>query len=104
MKSRKVSARFAYIVCCVLIGVSLLFGACKRTGGGKRYKLAFITNNASDFWTIARKGTEKAAAELPNADIEFRIDSRRTATRPLAIAFATSVPTMWLRAARPARS
>jgi hypothetical protein len=27
-------------------------------------KVAFVTNNASDFWTIAQKGTEKAAAEL----------------------------------------
>ena len=27
-------------------------------------RLAFITNNAADFWTIARKGTEKADAEL----------------------------------------
>ncbi|HEU5235939.1 MAG TPA: sugar-binding protein, partial [Pyrinomonadaceae bacterium] len=36
-------------------------------------------NNAADFWTIARKGTEKAAAELPNAEIEFRINSDGTA-------------------------
>jgi ribose transport system substrate-binding protein len=34
----------------------------------------FVTNNASDFWTIARKGTEKAQAELPNVKIEFRIN------------------------------
>ena len=53
--------------------------SCKQTGAGKRHKLAFVTNNASDFWTIARKGTEKAAAELPNADIEFRINSDNTA-------------------------
>jgi ribose transport system substrate-binding protein len=57
----------------------LVLGACKNTGGVKRHKLAFVTNNASDFWTIARKGTEKAAAELPNTDIEFKIDSDGTA-------------------------
>jgi ribose transport system substrate-binding protein len=45
-----------------------------HAGGGKR-KLAFVTNNASDFWTISRKGTEKAAAELPDVEIDFRIDS-----------------------------
>jgi ribose transport system substrate-binding protein len=28
---------------------------------GTKHKLAFVTNNASEFWTIARKGTEKAA-------------------------------------------
>jgi len=62
-----------------LIFAALLLGACKNTGAGKRHKLAFVTNNASDFWTIARKGTEKAAGELPNADVEFRIDSDGTA-------------------------
>jgi len=35
--------------------------------------VAFITNNAADFWTIARKGTEKAAAELPDVTVEFRL-------------------------------
>src|SRR6266566_4221257 len=51
--------------------------ACQQNKSAKR--LAFVTNNASDFWTIARKGTEKAAAELPNADVEFRINSDGTA-------------------------
>ena len=57
----------------------LSFGGCKNQAGGKRHKLAFVTNNASDFWTIARKGTEKAAAELPNTDVEFRINPDNTA-------------------------
>jgi ribose transport system substrate-binding protein len=47
---------------------------------GKKLKLAFVTNNSSDFWTIARKGTEKAQKELPNADIEFVIPSDGTAS------------------------
>ena len=46
---------------------------------GKKLHLAFVTNNASDFWTIARKGTEKAQKELPNAEIEFVIPSDGTA-------------------------
>ena len=46
-------------------------------GGGKR--LAFVTNNASDFWTIARKGVEKADAELPDVTAEFKIPSDGTA-------------------------
>jgi ribose transport system substrate-binding protein len=66
------------LVCAALIG-TLLLGGCRGSSAGKRYKLAFVTNNASDFWTIARKGTEKAAAELPNAEIDFRIDSDGTA-------------------------
>lgn len=42
-------------------------------------KLAFVTNNASDFWTIARRGTEKADAELNDVSVEFRIPSDGTA-------------------------
>src|SRR5438132_13070453 len=80
MKSRIRLSRLAYVfVCGLLLVVAALLGACKNTGAGKRHKLAFVTNNASDFWTIARKGTEKAAGELPNTDVEFRIDSDGTA-------------------------
>src|SRR6266511_2741034 len=79
MKSR-LSSRLAYVfTCTLLVFASLLLGACKNTGAGKRRKLAFVTNNASDFWTIARKGTEKAAGELPNVEVEFKIDSDGTA-------------------------
>ena len=46
-------------------------------GGAKR--LAFVTNNASDFWTIARKGVEKADAELSDVTAEFKIPSDGTA-------------------------
>lgn len=65
--------------CCLIILTALLLSGCQNQTGSKRQKLAFVTNNASDFWTIARKGTEKAAAELPNTDIEFRINSDGTA-------------------------
>lgn len=47
--------------------------------GGKQLKLAFVTNNSSDFWTIARKGTEKADGELANATVEFKMPSEGTA-------------------------
>src|SRR5258706_14102628 len=47
--------------------------------GGKTKKLAFVTNNASDFWTIARKGTEKASAEFKDISVEFRIPGEGTA-------------------------
>ena len=42
---------------------------------GKRLKLAFVVNNAATFWTIARAGTEDAAKELGNVDVDFRIPS-----------------------------
>lgn len=54
-------------------------GSAGGGGAGKSHKVAFVTNNASDYWTIARKGTEKADAELPNVDVEFRIASDGTA-------------------------
>src|SRR5262245_53862821 len=58
----------------IFIVISLLIlahASCNRTN---QTRIVFVTNNASDFWTIARKGTEKAQAELPNVKIEFRIN------------------------------
>jgi ribose transport system substrate-binding protein len=64
----------------ILISLLILANAsCNRTSEAKKKRIAFITNNTSDFWTIARKGTEKAQAELPNVEIEFRINSEPTA-------------------------
>lgn len=61
----------------------LIAAACTQQGGGGGAgggkKLAFVTNNASDFWTIARKGVEKADAELPDVTAEFKIPSDGTA-------------------------
>ena len=48
------------------------FAAEKKT-------LALVTNAAADFWTIARRGTEKAQAELPNYNIEMYVVSEATA-------------------------
>jgi len=50
----------------------LLLAGCSRPGSSKS-QIAFITNNAADFWTIARKGVEKAAAEMPDVTVEFRL-------------------------------
>lgn len=58
-------------------------GGTNTAGGGGaktgNLRLAFVTNNASDFWTIARKGTEKADGELNDLAVEFRIPSDGTA-------------------------
>ena len=48
-------------------------------GAGAPIALAFVTNNSSDFWTIARRGVEKGDAELSDASVEFRITSDGTA-------------------------
>src|SRR5207248_1167864 len=67
----------------LLIGCSKKEETTGAGGGGggeaKALRLAFVTNNASDFWTIARKGTEKAAQEVPNIKVDFRLPSSGTA-------------------------
>jgi ribose transport system substrate-binding protein len=62
---------------CLLLG--LMDAACSNTRQSSTKKLAFVTNNAADFWTIARKGCEQADRELANVDVEFRIPSDGTA-------------------------
>jgi ribose transport system substrate-binding protein len=52
-------------------GANTANGGGGAAGGTRR--LAFVTNNASDFWTIARKGVEKADAELADVTAEFKI-------------------------------
>lgn len=49
-----------------------------------KLRLAFVTNNASDFWKIAEAGTRKAAEEL-GCDVLFRIPSRGTAEEQQSI-------------------
>jgi ribose transport system substrate-binding protein len=81
------SIRLISVFVCTLL-FTFLLASCQpapsdtntATGGaGTKHKLAFVTNNASDFWTIARKGTEKAAKDIPNIEVEFRIPSDGTA-------------------------
>ena len=42
-------------------------------GAEKTLHLAFLTNNAANFWTIARRGCEDAAREIGDVEVEFRI-------------------------------
>jgi ribose transport system substrate-binding protein len=62
-------------LCCLCL---LLFTTCTKNNSSEK-KLAFVTNNASDFWTIARKGCEKADAELQSVSVEFKIPADGTA-------------------------
>jgi len=41
--------------------------------------LALVTNASADFWTIARRGVEKAATELPKYNVEMHVVSEATA-------------------------
>jgi len=86
MRLEKSTRLISAFVCTLLL--SLLLAGCQKNGistgaggvgSGGPHKLAFVTNNASDFWIIARKGTEKAAKEIPGIEVEFRIPSDGTA-------------------------
>lgn len=59
-----------------LAGIAIV--GCNR-GKDTKLHLAFVTNNASDFWTIARAGTAKAQEETPGIDVDFQIPSDGTA-------------------------
>jgi ribose transport system substrate-binding protein len=45
----------------------------------RKLKLAFVSNNASSFWTIARAGCNEAEKELGNVTVDFRIPPAGTA-------------------------
>jgi len=53
-------------------------GSNGAAASGTQLKLAFVTNNASDYWTIARKGVEKADGELVDVSVEFKLPGEGT--------------------------
>lgn len=75
----------------LIVSLALVFASCGGAGNktasnapatngngnaaasAKSFKLAFVTNNASDYWTIARKGVEKADAELNEVTVDFKM-------------------------------
>jgi ribose transport system substrate-binding protein len=69
----RTSVKFLFVCAC------LTLGACSGGISATNQRLAFVTNNASDFWTIARRGTEKADSEFDDLEVEFRIPSDGTA-------------------------
>jgi ribose transport system substrate-binding protein len=81
----KLSTRMALFSLTLLLALSACQQNGSQTGGGGQTsgggdkKFAFVTNNASDFWTIARRGTEKADQELADVTVEFRMPPDGTA-------------------------
>ncbi len=67
----------AIVVMLCLAGASAGCRSAETPQGdaARTIKLAFVTNNSADFWTIARRGVEKADAELTDVDVEFRLTS-----------------------------
>jgi ribose transport system substrate-binding protein len=56
--------------------LTFALAACgDKSSSGKKLKLAFVSNNAATFWTIARTGCEDAEKSLGNVEVDFRIPS-----------------------------
>jgi ribose transport system substrate-binding protein len=71
---------FRIAIFCFCALTSLAVVSCARAGDSTRkFRVAFVTNNASDFWSIARKGCEKADSELADVTVEFKIPADGTA-------------------------
>ena len=58
--------------------VALVAGCSKPQGGAsegqtpKKVRLAFVCNNASDYWSLVRQGCAFAARDLGEVDLDFR--------------------------------
>jgi ribose transport system substrate-binding protein len=79
----------------VILGLTLAFTGCgdggkkkgdDKTGGDKppRPKVAFVSNNAYQFWTFAQKGAEKRASE-DDVELEFKKPQNDSAQTQRAI-------------------
>jgi ribose transport system substrate-binding protein len=67
------------LVCESLLVLSILSSCASPPKPPKAVKtVAFITNSTSDFWKIARKGCEKADAELPDVTVTFKTTNTGT--------------------------
>ncbi len=60
------------------LAVGLLLAGCQR--GPAKIKVAFVSNNAEAFWSIAEAGTRKAAAE-EDVEVLFRKPSQTDAAQ-----------------------
>ncbi len=63
-------------LCAAALMLSIGAGAASAQ---EKKTIALVTNASADFWTIARRGTEKAQAELPNYNVEFYVVAEATA-------------------------
>jgi ribose transport system substrate-binding protein len=80
-------SKFALVAACALVTLSLALPGCGASDANKPDKkttVAFVTNNPYEFWTIARRGTEKAAKEFDVA-VDFQMPPNGTTTEQRAI-------------------
>lgn len=84
--------KWAWWILGTVLGLGVLMGTgCKPAArdasgdGADKIRLAFLTNNAANFWTIARRGCEEAERSLGNVKVEFRIPSDGSAAEQTRI-------------------
>jgi ribose transport system substrate-binding protein len=65
-----------------LVFTGFITSGCQKKSG--KLKLAFVTNNPSNFWMIAKKGVDKAQQDL-DIEVEFKIPPSGTAAEQQAI-------------------
>jgi ribose transport system substrate-binding protein len=71
---------FRCVGVCVVASLSLTFAACSKTPAAQgKAKVAFVSNNAFDFWTIAEAGCRQAEQDLGNVEVVFRKPPNGTA-------------------------
>jgi ribose transport system substrate-binding protein len=70
------------VICSITAAMAL---SATAFAAPKSLDLAFLTNNASDFWTIARAGCDQAQKEVPNIKVEFKIPADGTAAEQTRI-------------------
>jgi ribose transport system substrate-binding protein len=82
-RMKKFTLIASFVGCLLILGASCTTNNGPTTNStsstGANLRLAFVTNNSSDFWTIARKGTEKADTEFDDVTVEFRMPADGTA-------------------------
>jgi ribose transport system substrate-binding protein len=66
-----------WLICCSIAALLAILPACSGKKSNK-LKVAFISNNAYEFWTFAKRGTEDAADELDNVEVEFKMPPEGT--------------------------
>jgi ribose transport system substrate-binding protein len=66
-----------WLLYCSLAAFLAVLPACSSKGSGKA-KVAFISNNAYEFWKLAERGTQEAAREIGEVEVEFKMPPKGT--------------------------
>src|SRR5436190_13581173 len=62
-----------WLLCCSLAALLAGLTACSSKKDSGKVKVAFISNNAYEFWKLAERGTQDAAQELGEVEVEFKM-------------------------------